>query len=258
MRVRTISVVGARPQFIKLAPVAMAMASAPERHDAAFEDFIVHTGQHYDASMSSVFFSELGIPAPAMNIGVGSGTHAEQTAAMMVRLEKVFDERRPDAVIVYGDTNSTLAGALAAAKLCIPVVHIEAGLRSFNRAMPEEINRIVADHISDLLLAPTETAVAHLANEGLAEKARLTGDVMHDAVRFFLERARQQSTVLERLVLGSRAFALLTIHRAENTRPEVLRQILDAVSELVTNGLKVIFRERTIYPRENYVRFLRN
>lgn len=250
MSTRTISVVGARPQFVKLAPVARAMAAARERHGVVFEDFIVHTGQHYDASMSDVFFSELEIPKPDLNIGVGSGTHAAQTAVMMTKLEQLFAERRPDAVIVYGDTNSTLAGALAAAKLVIPVVHVEAGLRSFNRAMPEEINRIVSDHVSDLLLAPTQTALRHLAHEGLAAKTRLTGDVMHDAVAFCRERALRQSSVLERFGLTEGEFALITVHRAENTTPDVLRRILAAFEKLAADGLRMVF---PVHPRTRKV-----
>src|SRR6185437_14493727 len=174
---RLVQIVGARPQFIKLAPVSRALACHPEA-----AELIVHTGQHYDPQLSQVFFDSLAIPPPAVNLEVGSGTHAQQTAAMLERIEAYLLAERPDAVIVYGDTNSTLAGALAAAKLHIPVAHVEAGLRSFNRRMPEELNRVTTDHLADLLLAPTDAAMQNLAAEGLAARAQQVGDVMYDAL----------------------------------------------------------------------------
>jgi len=207
-----LTVVGARPQFIKAAPVSRALA------DARIDEVLVHTGQHYDAQMSGRFFDELGMAAPVVNLEVGSGLHGEQTARMLIGLERQMLDRRPDWVLVYGDTNSTLAGALAAAKLHIPVAHVEAGLRSFNRRMPEEINRIVTDAVSTLLFAPTDLACDNLRREGVPE-ARIcaTGDVMLDATLHFGPRARQESSIVERLGLTAGQYVLATIHRAENT-----------------------------------------
>lgn len=171
---KVLSVVGARPQLVKLAPIAAAFAGTSHQH------VIVHTGQHYDADLSDVFFDGLGIPAPDVHLGVGSGSHGVQTGAVLAAMDKVLEDERPDWVLVYGDTNSTVAGALSAVKMHLPVAHLEAGLRSFNRRMPEEHNRVLTDHCADLLLAPTEEAMRHLANEGLAERSRLAGDVMVD------------------------------------------------------------------------------
>ena len=207
---KILSVVGARPQFIKAAPVHRALAAS---HDVV----LVHTGQHYDDNMSGVFFRELGLPEPDVHLGAGSGSHAQQTATMIERLEPVMTSAHPDCVIVYGDTNTTLAGAVVAAKLVLPVAHVEAGLRSFNRAMPEEQNRVVADHLSSLLLCPTATAVANLAGEGITRGVHLVGDVMAEALRTAANRARLESSVLARLGLRERRYALATVHRAENT-----------------------------------------
>src|SRR4026209_1240518 len=179
---KIITIVGARPQFIKAAAVSRELR---KRH----KEVLVHTGQHYDHSMSGIFFDGLELPAPDVNLGVGSGAHGAQTGAMLRGIEELLIEGRPDWALVYGDTNSTLAGALAASKLMIPVVHVEAGLRSFNRAMPEEINRVVADHLSQLLLCPSQTAVANLHEEGIDEGVHLVGDVMHDTLTW----ARQQA-----------------------------------------------------------------
>ncbi len=239
---RSVSIVGARPQFIKLAPVARAMTSARR----TFVDLVVHTGQHYDASMSEVFFDELDIPRPGANLAIGSASHGAQTARMLEALERLLLEVRPDVVIVYGDTNSTLAGALAAAKMYIPVVHVEAGLRSFNRLMPEELNRIVTDHLSQMLCAPTPTAMDNLANEGLAARARLTGDVMYDAVLFNAERARTRSDVLRNLGLAADAYAVVTVHRAENTSAAALRPLLGALNEAAVLCGRLIF---PLHPR---------
>ncbi len=209
-------VVGARPQFVKLAPVSRAIEAANAR-GASIESVVIHTGQHYDPALSDVFFSELGIPEADLDLGVGSGSHGRQTARMLEGLEQAIQERRPDLVLTYGDTNSTLAATLAAAKLHVPVAHVEAGLRSFNRRMPEETNRLVADHLSDLLFAPTPEAMRNLEREGLADRARQVGDVMLDALRAFAPVARERSRVLERLGLSPGGYLVATLHRAENT-----------------------------------------
>ncbi|MEU6696481.1 UDP-N-acetylglucosamine 2-epimerase (non-hydrolyzing) [Pseudonocardia sp. NPDC046786] len=215
---RVLSVVGARPQFVKLAPVAAAAAGRVEH-------LIAHTGQHYDANMSDAFFADLGIPAPDVNLGVGSGSHGAQTAAMLEGLEKVVLETRPDWVLVYGDTNSTLAGTLAAVKLHVPVAHLEAGLRSFNRRMPEEQNRVLTDHAADLLLAPTETAVGHLGREGLAERTVLVGDVMTDVLLRVRESVAGAPLPVPGIEPGG--YHVATVHRPDNTdEPGRLRAIV--------------------------------
>jgi UDP-N-acetylglucosamine 2-epimerase len=224
---KILSVVGARPQFIKAAPVSRALQAA------GLDEFLVHTGQHYDANMSQIFFDELGIPRPDLNLGVGSGTHGRQTAEMLIGLEEVMMAERPDWVLVYGDTNSTIAAALAAVKLHIPLAHVEAGLRSFNRTMPEEHNRVLTDHASDMLFCPTQTAVDNLANEGVTRGVHLTGDVMYDAALMFAQKARSQSHVLERLELMPKNYLLATIHRPHNTDfPDRLTGILEAFASL--------------------------
>lgn len=218
------SVVGARPQFVKAFPVSDAV-----RMD--HEEILVHTGQHYDDEMSDVFFEELPIPEPDVNLGVGSHSHAEQTAAMLSGLETVFSDHDPDVVVVYGDTNSTLAGALVAAKRSIPVAHVEAGLRSYNRDMPEEINRVLTDHCSTLLFVPSERAVRTLANEGITDGVYNTGDVMYDSLLAIRERARDHSSVLAELGYDDGAYILATVHRASNTDdPDRLRAILDGLA----------------------------
>jgi UDP-GlcNAc3NAcA epimerase len=223
------TVVGARPQFIKAATVSRAI-----RQQDGMTEVMIHTGQHYDHNMSDVFFEELEIPKPAHALGIGSGPHGQQTGRMLAEIEAVLEQEKPDWVLVYGDTNSTLAGALAAVKLHIPVAHVEAGLRSFNRRMPEEINRILTDHASDLLFTPTETACVNLRNEGIAEaKLHRVGDVMYDASLYFSERARQQSGILTRLRLENTPYALATLHRAENTDdPRRLRVLLESLARL--------------------------
>jgi UDP-GlcNAc3NAcA epimerase len=209
---KIVTVVGARPQFIKAAVVSRALSAL-----TGLKEVLVHTGQHYDRAMSDEIFRDLGIRTPDHNLGIGSSSHGAQTGRMLEAIERVLMSERPDCVLVYGDTNSTLSGALAAAKLHIPVAHVEAGMRSFNRAMPEEINRILVDHVADLLFAPTDTAIANLAREGIADdRVRLVGDVMYDAALTFAEKNDGES-FLERLGVKRGAFALATIHRAENT-----------------------------------------
>ena len=225
---RVVSVVGARPQFVKLAPVDAALREAGAEH------VIVHTGQHYDPMLSEVFFADLGIAAPEVHMGVGSGSHGAQTGAMLAAMDEVLAERRPDWVLVYGDTNSTLAGAVSAVKLHLPVAHLEAGLRSFNRAMPEEINRVLTDHACDLLLAPTEVAAGHLAAEGLASRTVVVGDVMTDVLLSVRDAvAGSPSPVTVDLGLGAGGYYLATIHRAENTDDAArLAQVLDSLAGL--------------------------
>jgi len=238
---RVVSIVGARPQFVKLAPVSRAMVAASESGRGAIEDIIVHTGQHYDASMSDVFFDELEIPRPAIHLDIGSGSHGAQTGRMLEAVESALQESDPDMVVIYGDTNSTVAGALAAAKIQIPTAHIEAGLRSFNREMPEEINRVVADHISDLLLAPTETAMKNLRNENLSARSFNTGDVMLDAVRFNSRLAEQNSEILKKLGLEPGRYAVATLHRPVNTDAGNLIHVLDILAEIAANKIPVVF-----------------
>jgi len=222
---RILSVVGARPQFVKLAPIADAMMGRAEH-------LIVHTGQHYDELMSDVFFRDLGIPAPDVNLEVGSGSHGRQTGRMLEGLEREFERLSPDWVLVYGDTNSTLAAAIAAVKLHIPVAHLEAGLRSFNRRMPEEHNRVLTDHASDLLLAPTRVAMEHLENEGLAGRSRLVGDVMTDVLYQARDRALSDPPPIP-LGLTAGGYYIATIHRPDNTDdPTRLRSIVEALEGL--------------------------
>ena len=221
-----LTIVGARPQFIKAAVVSRALQAS------GIQESILHTGQHYDPGLSDVFFSELDIPKPAVHLGVGSASHGKQTADMLVGIEKAIQDLRPDWVLLYGDTNSTLAGALAASKLQVPIAHVEAGLRSFNRAMPEEINRIVADQLSDLLFCPTAGSIALLKQEGIHKGVHLVGDVMYDAALFYAERS-PEADVLGRFDLEKGSYALTTVHRAENTDdPARLRNILAGLSEV--------------------------
>ena len=209
-----VTIVGARPQFVKAAVVSRALAAA----GGSVRERIVHTGQHFDDNMSDVFFREMGIPRPAVSLGIGGGAHGQMTGRMLEAIEQVLVADRPDWVLVYGDTNSTLAGALAAAKLHIPVAHVEAGLRSFNRRMPEEVNRVLTDHVSALLLAPTATAVANLAREGIEGGAvRQVGDVMFDAMLHYRALAEGSSRILAELALDPGGYVLATVHRAENT-----------------------------------------
>jgi UDP-N-acetylglucosamine 2-epimerase (non-hydrolysing) len=229
---KIVSIVGARPQFIKCAPVSRELRKY-------HHDILIHTGQHYDPDMSDIFFSELDIPKPDYNLGVGSGLHGEQTGKMLIEIEKVLEKEHPDLVLVYGDTNSTLAGALAAAKLHIPVAHVEAGLRSFDRTMPEEINRVLTDHISDLLFCPTQTAVDNLRNEGIIQGVHLVGDVMVDALEFNKEIAEERSHITERLDITPKQYLVLTVHRPSNTGiRQHMENIIGAVGEA---GMPVVF-----------------
>ena len=237
------TIVGARPQFIKAAPVSRAIAE----HNSLTE-VIIHTGQHFDADMSDVFFKELNIPKPDYNLGINSASHGAMTGRMLEKIEEVLIKENPDYVLVYGDTNSTLAGALAAVKLHIPIAHVEAGLRSFNREMPEEHNRVLTDHCADILFCPTQNAVDNLQAEGIISRAHqltsssaqepprtvaLVGDTMYDAVLQFSEIARRQSTILEDLGLISKEYLLATVHRPYNTDvPENLQNILSAFIEI--------------------------
>lgn len=237
MNKRILSVVGARPQFIKAFPVSRELRRS---HD----EILVHTGQHYDVMLSDVFFSELDIPKPSYNLDVGSGTHANQTARMMSELDRVLDAESPDIVIVYGDTNSTLAGALVAAKRSPMLVHVEAGLRSDNRSMPEEHNRIVTDHLADVLLAPTTLAVDTLQDESVAGSIYETGDVMYDAVLYAREQANEISSIYADLDLVSDEYILATVHRASNTSNEV--RLAGIIEGLATASVPVVF---PIHPR---------
>jgi UDP-GlcNAc3NAcA epimerase len=224
---KIVTVVGARPQFIKAAPVSRALADR-----SGVEEVLIHTGQHFDDLMSEIFFREMRIPAPKYHLGIGGLSHGAMTGRMLEAIEKVVVAEKPDLVMVYGDTNSTLAGALAAAKLRIRVAHVEAGLRSFNRAMPEEINRVVADHVSDVLFAPTDTAVRNLLTEGIGKDAIvLAGDVMYDATLAFGRIAEQHSSILQSLNLKPKSYLLATVHRAENTdNPARLRAVFEGLA----------------------------
>jgi UDP-GlcNAc3NAcA epimerase len=231
------SVVGARPQFIKAAAVSRALQKK-------FTEIFIHTGQHYDYGMSEIFFHEMGIRPPDFNLGIGGGTHGEQTGKMLAGLEKIFAQTKPDCVLVYGDTNSTLAGALTAAKMQIPIAHVEAGLRSYNRAMPEEINRVLTDHISSFLFCPTEIAVKNLSTEGIVQGVHQVGDVMYDALLHYQKLAREQSKIVEQLNLTPKEYALATVHRAANTDDKKhMKAILYALGNLPA---RVIF---PVHPR---------
>jgi UDP-GlcNAc3NAcA epimerase len=229
--VKIATVLGARPQFIKAAPVSRVLR---KEHT----EVLIHTGQHYDPNMSTIFFEELNIPTPDYYLGVGSGNHGKQTGEMLIKIEEIVLQEKPDYVLVYGDTNSTLAGALVAAKLHIPVIHVEAGLRSFNKQMPEEINRIMTDHVSEFLFCPTETAVENLRNENITRNVWNVGDVMYDAILYNKELAQSKSSILDDLSLEEKSYYLITIHRAENTdNVGKLKNILAAFAEI--KGTKV-------------------
>ena len=235
-----LTVVGNRPQFIKAAPVSRAMM------EAGVSEVLLHTGQHYDERMSEIFFSELDLPKPEFRLDIGSGSHGKQTGEMLMAIEDVLQAHDQDAVLVYGDTNSTLAGALAASKLGVPVIHVEAGLRSYNRVMPEEINRITTDHLSELLFCPTDAAVSNLAKEGITHGVHQTGDVMLDAARFFGEISANHSALLEDHRLEPDGFVLVTLHRAENADCPVRLGAFVRNLEKLSEKEKVLF---AVHPR---------
>lgn len=230
MKMKIVTVVGARPQFVKASVVSQALKSV-------CTEVIVHTGQHYDRNMSDVFFEELSIPHPAYNLGVGSGSHGHQTGEMLMKIEDVILKEKPDIMLVYGDTNSTLAGALAASKLHIPVAHVEAGLRSYNMRMPEEQNRVLTDHISHWLFCPTQTAVDNLKKEGITKGVSISGDVMLDSVLHFLKMAQanpQKTAIYDQLGIAPKQYRLATLHRAETTDGglEAIIRIFQAFEQL--------------------------
>lgn len=240
------TIVGARPQFIKAAAVSRVMA----KHGV--EEILIHTGQHYDANMSDIFFEEMSIPKPQYHLGIGGCTQGAMTGRMLESIEKILLDVKPDWTLVYGDTNSTIAGALAACKLHIPVAHVEAGLRSFNRRMPEEINRILTDHCAQLLLTPVAGATQQLINEGiLPEKIVEVGDVMYDAALYYAEKAPNHSQVINEQRLTPKQFVLATIHRAENTDdPKRLEAILKGLQRIASTGIKVVL---PLHPRTQQV-----
>ncbi len=244
MKVATI--IGARPQFVKAAVVSRAIQARD-----GIEEVIIHTGQHYDSNMSEQFFDELDIPKPAYHLNVGSSSHGKQTGQMLESIETVLTQEKPDWVLVYGDTNSTIAGALAAAKLHIPVAHVEAGIRSFNRKMPEEINRVATDHMSNFLFAPTENAVQQLRKEGLShEQVIYVGDVMFDATLYYNERNAGRETLVDTLKLTSKGYALITLHRAENTdNSKRMQHIVSALVELSQSQTLVL----PLHPRTRHI-----
>lgn len=258
---KILSVIGARPQFVKAASVSRAISESQ-----TLSEIIIHTGQHFDKDMSEVFFTEMGIPEPALNMGISGGSHGSMTGRMIIELEKIILDKKPDCVLIYGDTNSTLAGALAAAKLQIPVAHVEAGLRSYNRSMPEEINRIMADRISSLLFVPSEKAAENLRAEGIgsdlpdvtqghgafAEKAEIivTGDVMADTIRLFRDKASRESSIYDRIGIKPCKYFAATVHRPENTdNPENLKSIFSAFKMLAETAPVVI----PVHPRTKKV-----
>lgn len=237
---KILSVIGARPQFIKAAPVSRALS------ETGVKEVIVHTGQHYDKNMSQLFFDELGIKKEDYNLQIGSGTHGEQTGKMLIALEKVVLKEKPSVMLIYGDTNSTLSGALVAAKLHIPIAHVEAGLRSFNMKMPEEVNRIVADRLSNLLFCPTNNAVRNLKEEAITDGVYNTGDVMYDATLNNVRIAERKSTILDKLGLRSQGYILATIHRAENT--DIKKRLTTIFEALLESNKNIIL---PLHPRTN-------
>ncbi len=238
---KIVTIVGARPQFIKAAAVSRAIAVHNTTHPSSFmEEIIVHTGQHYDENMSAIFFNQLDIPKPAINLSITAPTHGAMTGRMLEKIEEVLLEKKPDMVLIYGDTNSTLAGALAAVKLHIPVAHVEAGLRSFNMRMPEETNRILADRVSSLLLCPTTTAIENLKNEGITKGVHNVGDVMYDIALYYKKKALEQFS-LDYWELAEKDYVLCTVHRAENTNdPQRLSNIFTALKHIADETQVII------------------
>ena len=243
MALKIATVVGARPQFIKAATVSRAIGN---HFSDQLNEVLIHTGQHFDKNMSDVFFEEMMIPAPQYNLAISGGEHGQMTGQMMVEIEKILLSENPDCVLVYGDTNSTLAGALCAAKQHIPVAHVEAGLRSFNKKMPEEINRVLTDHISDILFCPTEHSVQNLRNENITKHVYNIGDVMFDAALFYAEQGQSKSNILSSLSLEQKNFILVTLHRAENTDDiERMKQVVAAL-ETINQDVQVVL---PLHPR---------
>ena len=258
--IKVVTIIGARPQIIKAAAISRCIKNSFKKE---ISEVIVHTGQHYDNNMSEVFFNEMEIPKPKYNLAVGSMSHAKQTAMMMEKIEEILEKEKPNFVILYGDTNSTLAGAVAAAKIHIPVVHIEAGLRSFNKSMPEEINRIVCDHTSSLLFSPTKTGIENLKNEGFKINNRLPynidnpgvfhcGDIMFDNAKYYVQKAEKKSSILKELKLKNNNFLLATIHRDNNTDdPKRLNSIFSAINKISNkNKIQVII---PLHPRTSKI-----
>ncbi len=249
---KIVSILGARPQFVKAAVLSRIIEDKQE-----FSEVIIHTGQHFDANMSSVFFSEMDIPRPKYNLDINGIAHGAMTGRMLEKIEEILLLEKPSIVVVYGDTNSTLAGALAAKKLDIKLVHVEAGLRSFNMAMPEEVNRILTDRIADLLFCPTQRAVSNLMNEGFENfnaKIELCGDIMSDSVSFYSQLSASRSRIIDKLKLDQKTFVLATIHRQENTdNPEILRSIIDGLNDISEETLVVLpMHPRTKVQLEKY------
>lgn len=249
MPLKIVTIVGARPQFIKAASISRAIGKINQEHgDQVIREILVHTGQHYNHNMSQIFFSEMEIPEPQYNLEVGSGPHGRQTGLMLEKIEEVLIKERPGLCLVYGDTNSTLAGALAAAKLHIPVGHVEAGLRSYYRPMPEEINRVLTDHISEWLFCPTDTAAANLKKEGIEKGVFQTGDVMYDCTLFYSSKIKnQEPEILSKFQIRAGQYYLATIHRAENTDdPRRLSEILAGLNTISSTDCPVIL---PVHPR---------
>ncbi len=242
---KIITIIGARPQFIKAAVISRRISELNSKNSShVIDEVIVHTGQHYDEEMSGLFFRELEIPEPKYNLEIGSGNHGYQTGKMLIALEEVLQKEEPDWVLVYGDTNSTLAGALAATKLHIPIVHVEAGLRSYNRRMPEEINRVLADQVSKLLFCPSQTAVDNLALEGIKKGVHITGDVMMEAVKFAEDKIPENPEILAQLGIKPKKYLLATVHRAENT--DDIHRLKDILAAFGTIDSTIVF---PVHPR---------
>lgn len=249
---KLITIIGARPQFIKAAMVSRAILEHNKHSNSPIKEQLLHTGQHYDKNMNDIFFKSMNIPKPTWQLQCGKEPHGAMTGHMLIEIEKILIEARPDYVLVYGDTNSTLAGALSAVKLHIPVIHIEAGLRSFNKQMPEEVNRILTDHVASLLCCPTFAAIKHLANEGIHKGVHHVGDVMYDAALLFGKLADASSSILQEYQLESKQFRLCTIHRAENTdNRERLEEIFKALNQISSPDFPMVL---PLHPRtRNYL-----